>query len=154
MYGGLVIIFMLTLLQSIWNIIALLNPQLELGSWSFWLYWSPQCLMGFVIPIFFLLDGFRRTKICLKEGETISKSFVLLVIGAYGFGLINEICLLTQWNYSILSLFGIIIFSFFLTLCDCMTAFLLATILYKLGTQQSVSRNTVEIFEKLDERET
>jgi len=35
-----------------------------------------------------------------------------------------------------------------------MTPFLLATILYKLGTQQSVSSNSVEIFEKLDEQET
>jgi hypothetical protein len=84
MYGGLVIILMLTLSVTIGNLILLINPQFQLSSKGFWSYLAFSDLMYFVIPIFFLFDGFLRTKKCLKEGESISKRFVLLIIGAYG----------------------------------------------------------------------
>ena len=84
------------------------------------------------MPILFLLDGFRRTRNALKEGESISKNFIKLIIGAYGFLLIAFSLMPIERKLNGHDL-EVVIFDFFLPICNFLTPFLLATIFYKLG---------------------
>jgi multisubunit Na+/H+ antiporter MnhB subunit len=45
-----------------------------------------------LISIGFLIDGFRRTKQSLKEGESIASRFILLILVAYGVSFAVFLC--------------------------------------------------------------
>ena len=85
LYGGLIIIFLLLLTSTTINYYKLANPELQFSPWVFWSYYAVISSMIFLVPALFLLDGFRRTRNALREGESISNKFIKLTIGAYGF---------------------------------------------------------------------
>jgi hypothetical protein len=66
MYGGLTFILLIDASATTLDFFILANPNIEPSTWIIWLLQALVDLMSFVLPILFLIDGFRRTNKTLK----------------------------------------------------------------------------------------
>lgn len=98
-------------------------------------------VMEYVIPIIFLADGLRRTNKALREGESISSTFIALIIVAFSIGIIYAIFDLVLYYIQLEKPTSIIIINLSAGTLNVTSVLFLAILFDKIGTQQRFDRS-------------